>query len=450
MTGANYLIEEGDPSTGSGSTRILVDCGLRQGSSFSEKQNWEPFPYNPAEIQAVFITHSHIDHIGRLPWLVKNGFKGKIYSTPPARGAAELLLTDSEHIFNQEAERLKLPPLYNIDDVAKTMELWEGIEYHKEIAIGDLRVTFYNAGHILGSSFILVQNNPNDPEQRRRIVFSGDLGNSPAPLIGMKENLPEVDYCLIESTYGGRVHEDLEKRKEIVEDLIEDTAKNNGVLMIPAFAMERTQELLFEINKLVEEKRVPRMPIFLDSPLAIKLTDVYKKYSDYLVQGSPSAGSGQGLGLEFSDLKKTLTTEESKTINEVPPPKVVIAGSGMSHGGRILHHEKRYLPDPNSTLLIIGYQASGSLGRKILDGEKTVRIHGEDVAVKCRVTAIGGYSAHADQPQLLSWLKPQRVNLQKIFVIQGEEDQSIALVQKIKDELAVEAEVPELGKEYLL
>jgi len=275
-----------------------------------------------------------------------------------------------------------------------------------------------------------------------RIGFSGDLGNSPAPLIGTKEDLPKVDYCVIESTYGGRVHEDLQARKEIVEDLIEDTAKNSGVLMIPAFAMERTQELLFEINQLAEQKRIPRMPIFLDSPLAIKLTDVYKKYRDYLVEGE--------INFDFPGLKKTLTTEESKSINNVPAPKVVIAGSGMSHGGRILHHERRYLSDPNSTLLIIGYQAKGSLGRKILDGEKTVKIFGEEIAVSCHVKAIGGYSAHADQPQLLSWLKPQRDRLVKIFVTQGEEDQGGALAQKIKDDLAIEAEIPELGRAYEL
>lgn len=451
VTGANYLIEEG-PSAGSGQAKILIDCGLKQGGAYTEKQNWEPFPYNPAEIRAVFITHSHIDHIGRLPALLKAGFKGKIYSTPPTRDAAELLLLDSEHLLSQEAERFHLPPLYAADDAAKLMGLWEGVNYHQKIEVesGKLEVRFYNAGHILGSSFVVAEGLETNPEtssgqglgRRIRVAFSGDLGNSPAPLIGMKENLPDVDYCLIESTYGGRIHEDLQQRKEIIEDLIEDTAKNNGVLMIPAFAMERTQELLFEINQLQEQKRVPSMPIFLDSPLAIKLTETYKKHRNYLIEGKFS--------MDFPLLKKTLTTEESKSINNAPPPKVIIAGSGMSHGGRILHHEKRYLPDPNSTLLIIGYQASGSLGRRILDGEKTVKIHGEAVAINCRVKAIGGYSAHADQPQLLSWLKSQKQNFKKIFVVQGEEDQSAALTQKIKDELAVEAEIPEIGKEYML
>ena len=448
MTGANYLIE-GGPSTSSGRlVKILVDCGLYQGGNYAEKQNWESFLYDPADIEAVFITHSHIDHVGRLPILVKQGFGGVVYSTSPTRDAAELLLMDSQHILQQEAEQHNRPLLCVEEDIKKLMGLWRGIAYHQPIKIGSLTITLYNSGHILGSAFVKVEGpSTTNYESLTSIVFSGDLGNSPAPLIGIKESLPDVNYAVIESTYGGRIHEDLQERKEIVEDLIEDTAKNKGVLIIPAFAMERTQELLFEINQLVEQRRVPRMPIFLDSPLAIKLTDIYKKYRDYLAEGD---SSGLGINFDFPDLRKTLTTEESKTINSVNPPKVVIAGSGMSQGGRILHHERRYLPDPNSTLLIIGYQAKGSLGRKILDGEKTVKIFGEEVAVNCRVKAIGGYSAHADQPQLLNWLKPQRELLEKVFVVQGEEDQSMALAQKIKDELAVEAEIPDVNKVYML
>jgi metallo-beta-lactamase family protein len=430
VTGANYLLEEGD-------WRILIDCGLHQGGSYCESHNWQPFPYDVQTIKAVFVTHAHIDHIGRLPSLVRAGFAGKIFSTPPARDAAELLLLDSEHILAREAERLKKPNLYTSDDILQTMKRWQGVEYHQTVVVGPFTAQFYNAGHVLGSSFIVIETGG------KTIAFSGDLGNSPSPLLGDKEKLPAVDYCLVESAYGGRVHENLQHRKEILEDLIEDTGRRGGTLMIPAFAMERTQEMIFEIHQLVEQKRVPAMPVFIDSPLAIKLTEIYKKYRDYLIADA-------NMSFNFPELKMTLTTEESKAINSVPSPKVVIAGSGMSHAGRILHHERRYLPDPRSALLIIGYQAAGSLGRKILDGEKVVKILGEEVPVNCRVKAIGGYSAHADQPQILDWLKPQREVLKKVFVTQGEEDQSFLLVRALKDNLAIEAQVPEEAEPYLL
>ena len=232
-------------------------------------------------------------------------------------------------------------------------------------------------------------------------------------------------------------------RREMLEDAIEETVKAGGVLMIPAFAMERTQELLSELDALVTEGRIPSVPVFMDSPLAIKLTAVYKKYADYLK-------AGNGFDFSFKNLRLTETTEQSKAINEVPPPKVIIAGSGMSHGGRILHHERHYLPDPKSTLLIIGYQSVGSLGRRLLDGAGSVKIFGEEVPVRCRVKNIGGYSAHADQAQLLAWLYPRRTTLKKVFLVQGEEGAGAALGQKIRDELAVEALMPEMGKPYEL
>lgn len=437
VTGSNYLLE-------SGGTKIMVDCGLHQGSHYAEKQNFEPFPYDPKEITAVFITHSHLDHTGRLPSLVRAGFKGTIYSTAATKDFSELMLLDSEHILAREAERERREPLYGTEDIMQARQLWQGLRYHDPVAVGPFTIELFDAGHILGSAIIKIK------AEGKTIVFSGDLGNSPAPIIEPTEKINEADYCVIESTYGDRVHENVDQRKEQLEDVIEDVVKAGGTLMIPTFAMERTQELLYHLHQLFQGGRVPRVPVFIDSPLAIKLTAVYKKYESYFnPETQHIAKSGDDI-LNFPGLRLTLTTEQSKEINGVPPPKVVIAGSGMSNGGRILHHEMRYLPDPKSTILFIGYQARGTLGRAIMDGAQEVRIFGETVPVRCKKVNIPGYSAHADQPRLLEWLAPMRQSLKKVFVVQGEEQSSDVLMHKIVDDFAVSAEVPKPDETVVL
>ncbi|MDP3991841.1 MAG: MBL fold metallo-hydrolase [Candidatus Colwellbacteria bacterium] len=442
VTGANYLLDNGQ-------SKILVDCGLRQGGRYCEPVNFKPFPYGPSTILAVFITHAHIDHIGRLPLLYKKGFRGKVFSTPPTKDFAQELLLDSEKILSNEAEDCGEEPMYGVEEVQGLMSLWEATLYHKTMPISGWEAEFYNAGHILGSSSILVT----EVKSGKKIIFSGDLGNPATPFITKIDKTPDADYAVMESTYGGRIHETEKIRKDELENIIEETIKAGGVLMIPSFALERTQELLFELNELVENGRIPRVPIFIDSPLAIKLTAVYKKYLNdpayFNEEATTLLKEGDAI-FDFPDLHLTLTTAESKEINNVPPPKIIIAGSGMSQGGRILHHERRYLGDPKNTLLIIGYQAGDSLGRQILNGAKEVKIMGEEIRVQAKVKAIGGYSAHADQPALLDWVAPMRANLKEVFLVQGEEDQMIPLKQKIQDELAISVKIPEAGEEVIL
>ncbi len=434
VTGSCYLLESNEG-------KILIDCGLNQGDQFSNEENYEPFGFNPREIDAVFITHSHIDHIGRIPKLVKEGFIGSIYSTAPTKDEAYELLLDARHLMENETPPGK-PMLYEISDIDNSREKWKTLSYHQIFKIKDFQIEFYNCGHILGSASIKVT------VGGKSIVFSGDLGNIPAPLVKDTEYIQNTDYALVESAYGNRVHESVDERKSILEDLIEDTFKSKGTLMIPAFAMERTQELLFELNDLVENKRIPKVPIFIDSPLAIKLTAIYQKYSgdkEYFDDEALKMMKDNKDIFNFPGLRFTLTKEESKSINDVVPPKIIIAGSGMSNGGRILYHEIRYLPDEKSAMLIVGYQSQGTLGRRIIDGAQSVRIMGQEVPIKCKVKAIGGYSAHADQPLLLKWVESMKQSVKKVFVVQGEEDQSKPLADKIRDNFAIDATVPSKG-----
>jgi metallo-beta-lactamase family protein len=367
---------------------------------------------------------------------VKAGFKGTIYSTHATKDFAEAMLLDSEHLLANEAVREGKPELYSTEDVEHTRTLWHGLSYHEPVQVGNFNAELFDAGHILGSAIIKIQ------VEGKTIIFSGDLGNYPALIIKPTETIDAADYCLIESTYGDRVHEDVDKRREMLERTIEDTVKAGGTLIIPTFAMERTQELLYALHGLFEEGRIPRAPVFIDSPLAIKLTAVYKKHEDDFNKETQNiVKSGDDI-LNFPGLRLTLTTEQSKEINEVKPPKIIIAGSGMSNGGRILHHELRYLPDPKSTILFVGYQAEGTLGRAILEGAKEVNIFGEKVTVRCKVVNIPGYSAHADQPHLLKWLSSMKGTLKKVFVVQGDQSSSEVLMHKIQDEMAISAEVP--------
>jgi metallo-beta-lactamase family protein len=442
VTGANYLLE-------TESAKVLIDCGIEQGSRLAEQSNYTPFPYDPRTIDALIFTHAHLDHTGRAPKLVRGGFKGKIFGTHPTIDLARIVLDDSIGLVEEESSRHGHPPLFTEKDVIEMWKLTHGVRYHErtEVAPG-VWMELLDAGHILGSSMVVLD--ATEGGKTQRITFSGDLGNAPNLFLRSPEVPPGGGVLLVESTYGDRVHETHEERKKKLIATIERTITRGGTLMIPAFAIERTQGLLYELNALVENRRIPRVPVFLDSPMAIKATAVYEQYLDYLNEEARKLiKSGDDL-FDFPGLSLTLGAEASKAINEVPPPKIIIAGSGMSEGGRILHHEKRYLSDQNSTLLIFGFQSYNTLGRRLLEGARAVRIHGESVPVRAEIVAIGGYSAHADQQQILSWVKDVSPPPQQVFTIQGEPQPALALALKIKDMLHIPCEVPIPGEIFEL
>jgi len=432
VTGSNYLLETKN-------AKILIDCGLFQGAKHIEDNNYEDFPYDPKKIDCLLITHAHLDHIGRIPKLYRDGFRGKILATKPTKDLTYVMLKDSQEILEKEAKHLNKKPLYQLNDIQESINLIEGIEYNEKIELGkNISCRFLDAGHVLGSAIIEIW------AENKKIVFSGDLGNPPVPLLRPTEFVDKADYVIIESTYGDRIHEEKDQRQNILESTIEETVCGGGTLMIPTFALERTQELLYELNELVEHQRVPKAPVFIDSPMAIDTLEVYKKYPQYYnKEAKYLIKSGDDL-FKFPGLTFTKTAEESKQINNINPPKIILAGSGMSTGGRILHHEIRYLPDPKSCILIVSYQVGGSLGRRLLDGAKEVKIFNENVPVRAKIKAVGAYSAHADSETLRNWVDKIERPIKHVFVVHGEEGPALALVQIIKDHLGIDASAPML------
>lgn len=440
VTGSNFLITA---SEGEKKTRILIDCGLAQSGDVCDPVNNEPFSYDPHEIDAVFFTHAHADHIGLFPRLVKDGFKGKAYATEPTADLMPIMLEDSVALLKNEAERCGNEPVYYPADLDIAFKTLNRVGYHETISVGaDVRVTFLNAGHILGSAIILVE------AFGKKILFTGDLGRVPSILVPEREVVSGVDVLVTESVYGNRTHGSIEDSEHVLRDAVKKTVAQKGVLLIPAFSLERTQIILAALDRMIANGEVPTVPVFMDSPLASRVTEVYTRYPKYLSEPLQKRLASGDNPFEFQSLRVTVNKQASAAIDSMATPKVIIAGAGMSHGGRIRHHEKAYLGIPTTTLLLVGYQVAGSLGRRLRDGQKEVTIDGQRIKVRARTEVVDGFSAHGDRDDLVTFA--EEVAPKRVFVVLGETEAATFLAQRINGFLGIPVDVPREGETYTI
>lgn len=446
VTGSCYHLSAGD-------IQILVDCGMNQGRDSDELNN-KPFQFDPGQIQYLLLTHAHLDHSGLIPKLAKDGFRGKILTTPATAELVEIMLYDSAHIQEKDAEWLTkkafrsgkdtvVEPLYTTEDVKNCIPLFVKKQYSAIENLNDtIKYRFIDAGHILGSATLEIWYKDGDRE--KKIVFSGDIGKTGNPIIRDPEHVTEADYVLTESTYGNRFHKNQDESIKELEYAVKETFRKGGNVLIPAFSVGRTQDVLYILNELVREGRLHNLDVYVDSPLADKATKIYMAHPEYFdaeAVGSFKFKSAAGMKLHF-----TATIEESQMINKIKSGLIIIAGSGMCDGGRIQHHFKHNIWRPECSVIFTGFQVAGTLGRRIVDGAKHARILGEDMAIRSRVYTIGGFSAHADQGELIEWLGTF-TNKPKVFIIHGEESVSLEFEKIVQNKLGLSTYVPHLGEE---
>ncbi len=462
VTGSNYLVE-------AAGKKFLVDCGMWQGRKELEEENYDEFEYDPKEIDFMLLTHAHIDHSGRIPKLYNEGFRGKIYTQKATCDLCALMLPDSGHIQEMENEwknrkRMRKglsqrEPLYTAEDAARCLEIFEPVKYDEVIEITpEIHVRFNDAGHMLGSAIIELW--VKEDGKQTKIVFSGDLGNNDIPLLSEPTMIEDADYLVMESTYGNRKHEKNEQKAEMFLNIVSETIDNGGTVVIPSFAVGRTQEILYELNNIKENtsdenfikkyELLMKTPVYVDSPLAISATEVFKENMDLFDEKTQEQFKKGDHPLEFPGLKFTKTADESKALNESPEPKIIISASGMCDVGRIKHHLKHNLWNPKSTILFVGYQAPGTLGYSIVNGAKSVKIFGEEIAVKARVEYIEGYSGHADQDGLMNFVYSFIQKPKHIFLVHGEENSQEVLKEKLVEETNLPVSIADFGETYEL
>ena len=463
VTGSNFLVE------GSGK-RFLVDCGMWQGKAEQEMENSQEFEFNPLEIDFMLLTHAHIDHSGRIPKLYKEGFRNKVYAHKATCDLCTLMLPDSGHIQETEIEwknkkrkrkgEEPIEPIYTAEDAVRCLEIFEPVQYDQIIEITpEIHVRFNDAGHMLGSSIIEVW--VKEGEKVTKTVFTGDIGNNDIPLLSPPTMIEDTDFLVMESTYGSRLHMRNDEKAQIFLDVVSETLDNGGTVVVPSFAVGRTQEILYEINKLKDEygddeefrrkyKTIMKAPVYVDSPLAISATEVFRENTEIFDEETKEEIMRGDNPLEFPGLKFTKTADESKALNEDQTPSIIISASGMCEVGRIKHHLKHNLWNPKSTILFVGYQAPGTLGYSIVNGAKTVKIFGEEIAVNARIEYIEGYSGHADQELLMNCIYSYIKKPKHIFLVHGEPESQDILADKIEEETKIGVTIPEFGETYEL
>lgn len=440
VTGSKYLLTDGED-------KILVDCGLFQGLKELRLKNWDRFPIDPKEIKTIVLTHAHIDHSGYIPRLIKEGFTGKIYCTPATLELCRILLPDTGYIQEEEAQWLhhkrlskhQTPlPLFTKKEAEKSLEQFVAIDFDEIFNVTpNFRVTFKYVGHILGAAAAVIETSST------KIAFSGDVGRTEDPILYPPVDLPPVDYLVIESTYGNRQHESTQA-KEDLEVVVNEALKNNGILLIPAFAVGRAQSIMHLLSELKKEHRIASVPMYLNSPMAINVTELFKKFKP-LHKLSDAQCREMAEAVEY-----VRTTEESRALNEQKGPMIIIAASGMLTGGRIVHHLNALVSDPNTTVALAGYQADGTRGRKLQDGGTEIKIHGRLVPVRAQIKNLENISAHADYVEIVDWLSKSKIHPKKVFITHGEIEAALGMKEHLKTAFKWNCEIPRQDQEFTL